>query len=183
MINWVAVLRRMLQLYNVKSQQELGMALGIPLNFAIDGTGPESAVPWPILELVVSEKRVSWDWLLEGRGERDICRRDTAAVAETRKAAESPAGGKVVIPPRIETRELARVLLNPGEPQSTYAPPPNSPEEAPASDAPSEPSPEPSSGSSRPGKDSVVRNLESIKTRMQKEIDRVEKLLEDRGQP
>ena len=191
MINWVAVLRRMLQLYNVKNQQDLGMALGVPLNFSIGGTGLDSAIPWPILELVVSEKRISWDWLLTGRGERDICR-VSSDTAEVRKAAEAQAGVQVVIPPRLETRELARVLLNPSESQSTYVPLQTA-AESPAPLSSSDPASVPDiNGDSESyaqdfhlpsGAEPVVRRLESIKTRMEKEISRVEKLLEDRPQP
>ncbi len=156
MINWVAVLRRMLKLYNVKTQGELGMALGVPLNFTLDGTGADSVIPWPILELVVSEKRIGWDWLLTGRGERDVSRaaEDEPDAAAARRAAEHAADAHASVAPRFETRDLARVLLNPSEPSA--------PAPAPDPGAPSAPPPS------------------SVKSRMQKEIDRVESLLADR---
>lgn len=156
MLNWMAIYRRILQLYNVKSQQDLGMALGVPVNFGTEGA--DTAIPWPILELVVAEKRVSWAWLLTGTGDHgggDTVRR--------------PAGGQADLPPppRIETRELERVLLNPEDELNGLA------GDAPDSAATGDQSAE-AAKSSR-----VVRTLESIKNRMRKEIERVERLLEE----
>ncbi len=178
MINWIAVLRRMLQLYNVKTQQELGMALGVPLSFTLDGS-PGSAIPWPILELVVSEKRVSWDWLLTGKGERDVSRAAPETAAAARKAATSAADSRDAAP-RFETRDLARVLLTPQESQTPYTPPPEP--DAPAIMAVA---PEAVSGMDAdidagiPNPESSPPRPSSIKSRLQKEIARVESFLED----
>ena len=151
MLNWMAIYRRILKLYGAKSQQDLGMALGVPVNFGKDGEEP--VIPWPILELVVSEKRVSWDWLLTGKGEGGG---DTVR----RPAAEQSGAAS---PPRLETRELERVLLNP--------------EEDAGGDSEDTGGGAVDTGRSKSGR--VVRTLEDIKSRMQKEIERVEKLLEE----
>ncbi len=159
MINWVAVLRRMLKLYAVKTRGELGMALGIPLNFTLDGTGGESAIPWPVLEVVVAEKHVNWDWLLTGRGEQGAPRADGEEDdgGAARRAAERAAHAASA--PRFETRDLARVLLNP--------------QPAPAGGTDD-------AGTAAPDPSETAR-LSSIKTRLREEITRVESLLDNRS--
>ncbi len=128
MLNWVAIYRRLLRLYNVRTQQELGMALGMPFSFGLDGEGKNEAIPWPILEMVVMHKQLSWDWLLTGRFYRNEAEPPPAAA----RGKGGPGSGhhtdhddplperiqpqqidetRTERNPRIETRELMRRLL------------------------------------------------------------------------
>lgn len=175
MLNWVAILRRILGLYNVRTQQDLGMALGVPLD-ADSLSGRE--IPWPILERVVAEKGVTWDWLLTGRGEsRDPCKLDDAAKARPDNTT-SRATPKA--PPRIETREFARVLLDGATPEqpgqyemSDSAGGENSEAMLEAELLPHD----------EPGDEAgLLDRLKEIKDSMQKEIDRVDRILRERGE-
>lgn len=112
MLHWVEVLHRILSLYKVRTQQELAMAMGVPVNFGMDGQSEESGIPWPILAIVVKEKNVSWDWLLTGReyqGRKHAAEEERSSAATAIDASRTPSRN----PPRIETRELARQLLPP----------------------------------------------------------------------
>ncbi len=215
MLNWVAILRRLLNLYGVKTQQELGMAIGVPFHLKLEGDGEDDTIPWPILELVVSENNLSWDWLLTGKyyrgqpGEKaDDPKRDDAPPPRPEEPAQ-PAGDK---PPRIETRELARRLLNPdpsadgaadatgqsgaAEPTQTAPAAPTTPTTPtrPAEEAEPTSRPQPVQltpgtdaeleadlvGDSVEDRDDVLRELESIRSAMQRELERVESILRDR---
>lgn len=170
MINWIEVLRRIMNLYNVKTQQELGMALGVPVAIGM-GDAPETTIPWPILELVVSEKKVSWDWLLAGVESKPAreAGKATAGKKSGGTAVRAPETGATTanaararIPgmrPNIETRELERRLLA----QDSYREP-ESPSDAAPDDA---------------GEEAVIRELEEIRETMRREMDRVTKLLEE----
>ncbi|MCC8107512.1 MAG: hypothetical protein LIQ30_00385 [Planctomycetes bacterium] len=211
MLNWVAILRRLLNLYGVKTQQELGMAIGVPFHLKLEGDGEDDTIPWPILELVVTENNLSWDWLLTGKyyrgrtGARDDDPKRDDAPPPRPEESPQPAGDT---PPRIETRELARRLLNPdasgddaaearnqtGTGQSTDVSsgasatpnrtgdtaPPSGPQPiqmTPGTDAELEAE---LVGDSVEDRDDVLRELESIRSAMQRELERVESILRDR---
>lgn len=173
MIKWVEVLRRILRLYGVATQQEMGMALGVPVSIHAEGGAHDMVIPWEILAMVVGDKRVSWDWLLTGaefRGER----RDDDEPGHPIKPVP-PSGAKQAInntesrngqPPRLETRELARTLL----PQTDA---PDRPE------APPEEEPDPAREAPRESHAEMVRRLEELKASVQKEIENVERLLKE----
>lgn len=179
MLNWFAILRRIMSLYNVKTQQELGMALGAPMHIGMEDKAGV-VIPWPILEITVMEKKVSWDWLLTGKGpspqstpsgtvqtaegndQREPASGGaTGSIQANFAAAKSPAGAGM--PPRFETRELERRLL--------------------AKDAYREPEAETGmdvEGGGEPESDSVIRELEEVRETMRREMDRLERLLEER---
>lgn len=179
MLNWVAVVRRMMQLYRVRTLRDLGMAIGVPMR--PEDNGPDMPVPWRILELVVAEQRISWDWLLTGRHFRTP---GGETVAKSRKGDEdlpqqtavpSLPPPQPIKPPRIETRELARTFLD-RRTGDRYTPPGLEP--PPEPESPPEPPPKPDAGAA---KDEVVRELEEIRTSIQKELERVETILRERG--
>lgn len=173
MINWVAVLRRVLQAYHVRTLQEFGMALGIPMR--PEDVGPDIPLPWTVLEIVVAEKRLSWDWLLTGKHFQAEGGDDSGKAPGDEKPRKSTAPTQASMranrPPRIETREFARALLDPHP--NDYQP---EPAPLPAVFDPAPPRP-PSPDETR---DEVVRELEEIKASMQKELDRVETILRER---
>jgi hypothetical protein len=115
MLNWVDILRRILVLYKVRTQAELGMALGVHLNVGLEGGS--DVIPWPVLEKVVADKKVSWDWLLTGKGLEGGPEGTEAAKPPETQPEPKPAPVDNVRsrdperPLRIETRELARELL------------------------------------------------------------------------
>ncbi len=128
MLNWVAIYRRLLRVYNVHTQQELGMALGIPFSFGLEGEAKNEPIPWPILEMVVMHKHLSWDWLLTGKFYRTESGFPAASAAITGGRATGrqtdqddplPSApqpqqideSRTERTPRIETRELMRRLL------------------------------------------------------------------------
>ncbi len=142
MLNWVAIYRRLLRLYNVHTQQELGMALGIPFSFGLEGEAKNDPIPWPILEMVVMHKNLSWDWLLTGKFYHNANGSDGLPA---RAAGRRPTEQDDPLPdppeprhveetrteqrPRIETRELMRRLLAVEKNQNGHAahPPPPEP--------------------------------------------------------
>lgn len=216
MLNWFAVLKRMLKLYGVRSTRELGMALGVPLKFGEDGS-VEKEIPWLILEMVVQDKGITWDWLLTGRNAPT----GSGATSEPGRATERDEEPLVKNPsqppskltrvkmPRIETRELRRALLNGGsraKPSARFTPTGADAEEYPASPPldsaktetakASEPSSadirsqvrmqseilsrsQPSETAGQDQADSVVQELEGIKSAMEAELRRVEKILRE----
>lgn len=123
MLNWIAVLKRMLHLYGVRDQRELSLALGAPVDVEME-KGVAEAIPWPILEAAVAGKNVSWDWLLTGRGlPGDPPAREDAAPDEaspdaprTEPVADGEDGRLRLAAGGVETRELERRLL--GHPAS-----------------------------------------------------------------
>lgn len=167
MLNWMAVLRRILRLYNVKTLRELGMAMGIPMR--PEDSGPNVPTPWPVLEMVVAEKRVSWDWLLTGKesggrpGDGDEEGKPSVPASQP---SQSP-------PPRLETRELARTLLAPRQDADEWG-------EDIEPEAPEPSAPEPPSAS-RGDAEAVIRELKELKTSIQKEMDRVDAILGEHG--
>lgn len=120
MIKWVEVLIRILKLYNVRTQQELGMALAMPVSVGIGDNLENDVIPWPILEKVVLEKKVSWDWLLTGAGEPPAA---GARVSSRRppEMVDDETSREQNRPPRLETRKLERELLtnDRGAPESS----------------------------------------------------------------
>ena len=141
MLNWVDILRRILSLYKVRTQSELGMALGLTVNVGLDSDRGGRIIPWEILEKVVEEKKVSWDWLLTGAGSQEEAvptgeqQEETSPIVgvgeaggeeKTDVAAEPPLDNQrsriAHRLPRIETRELERRLL-PREGDRNVVPP------------------------------------------------------------
>lgn len=185
MLDWVDVLRRILHLYNVKTQQELGMALGVPVRVGLDGDAGEATVPWQIMELVVHNKRVSWDWLLTGRQFQADGRseeKDDVAKRESPPAQPQNADGQenpTATSDRMryaDTRELARDLL-PSDDHAVGADgrlglgPAESGAElefVPADDGEAE-------------TDSAVRELERLRDAMRREVERLDRLLAGRN--
>ncbi|MCD8140109.1 MAG: hypothetical protein LUE17_10100 [Planctomycetaceae bacterium] len=191
MLNWVAILRRILGLYHVKSQQELGMALGVPL--AADGGLGEGEIPWLILARVVAEKGVSWDWLLTGReygGQKQDDEHKQGTAGE--KGPEAPAtpdntasraGAKT--PPRIETREFMRVMIDPDKnraPDDDIAAGQREIDDRVQSGEDSEARLESELLLDAEPEDeaSLLDHLRDLKESMQREIDRVERLLREK---
>lgn len=183
MLNWVGIVRRMVKLYGVHSAQELGMALGIPFHFGEDGHGADEEIPWMVLDMVVADKGVSWDWLLTGRNfspepqppSRQLeLEKDEAPIIQrghTRKQA-APIAVKT---PHIETRQLARTLLTPGGDNTAESFSERMPE-----DRPKETwiiPPESAETANEKRDESVVRELEEIKASMQRELSRVDEIL------
>ncbi|MCD8349831.1 MAG: helix-turn-helix domain containing protein [Planctomycetaceae bacterium] len=192
MLNWVAILRRILGLYNVKSQQDLGMALGVPL--AADGSLGEGEIPWLILARVVAEKGVSWDWLLTGRefggqkrNEGETSSKTTGVDPKPEHPDNtSPRSGTA--PQRIETREFMRVMIDGDKSHSVTSEEDvaagqreiddrvQSGEDSEArleSELLIEAEPEDEAG--------LLDHLRKLKESMQQEIDRVERLLREKG--
>lgn len=190
MLNWLAILRRILKLYRVHSTRELGMALGIPLRIGEDGHADEP-LPWPVLEMIVADRGVSWDWLLTGHHFLPAAESGKNATKTRKKKNpdldEDPIVKKCPLPsrpsasakkpPRIETRELARTLLPSGEVKSADARPANGWEYASSPSAP----PEPADAVNARREEEVIRELEDVKASMQKELARVEEILRKRG--
>lgn len=173
MLNWYAILRRVMSLYNVKTQQELGMALGAPMSLGMED-GAEPVIPWPILELVKGEKSVSWDWLLTGRdwagadGSGAANREERTRVLDSPAAAGPPTGNAAAAKaglqrtlPRFQTRELARELL---ASEDAYGA-----ERALAEMETAAASP-----------DATVRELENIRAAMRQEVARVERIIQEK---
>lgn len=204
MLKWVEVLWRILKLYNVRSARELGMALGIPVRLEEHGAVEE--IPWEILELVVADKGVSWDWLLTGR---DFCPIDPATKGDknapgtpiignlgakpiVRDSAPSrPLAEERVDPPRFETRELARTLLPgasdhrgnrhdtaPGEPAPEQFKPPSVPVGSDIGRTWTPPQTADEVNEKR--KEEVIRELEDLKASMERELTRVENILREK---
>ncbi len=190
MLNWVAILRRILGLYNVKSQQDLGMALGVPL--AADGSLGEGEIPWLILARVVAEKGVSWDWLLTGREYGGRKRDDGDAPPEAPQKPANPDNttprADAKSPPRIETREFMRVMIDGDKSRSAAVDEDvaagqreiddrvTSGEDSEArleSELLLDAEPEDEAG--------LLDHLRELKASMQREIDRVERLLREKG--
>lgn len=172
MINWVAVLRRILRVYGVATQQELGMALGVPVSIHDDGGAHDMVIPWEILGMVVEDKAVSWDWLLTGReftGER----RDDDEPGHPIKPGPAPAPKRAIgntesrtgQPPRLETRELARTLL--AHDGATDQP-----------DSPSKDADASACEDQAEARAKLARRLEDLKASVRKEIEDVERLLD-----
>lgn len=172
MIKWVEVLKRILSLYHVHTQAELGMAIGIPVSVGMDGHTQSEVIPWDILEKVVRDKRVSWDWLLTGE---EISGGDkNGAVGRTRSGAmsesafvDAPDNEKARRPPRIETRELVRELLPPEEGKGGF-----DAAGAETADVP----PEENGVSPK----ALNRQLREIRSSLRQEIEKVDRLLDSR---
>ncbi|MCC8180038.1 MAG: hypothetical protein LIP23_03890 [Planctomycetes bacterium] len=209
MIDWVDVLRRLMVVYNVHTQNELSMAMGVQVKVGLVQDIMATGIPWRILERAVEDKKVSWNWLLAGKESmpNDGAQCDAKSVPGrlgcNAKRAEPPANAKTDgdknnqparkatagedafdqemqqarnAPPRIETRELERQLLDnepeqPDENVNNSQTPANSPGQAGSS----------SNQTNQP--DTVVRELKEIKAKMQREIEKVDELLDKRTQP
>lgn len=120
MPDWVEVYKRLLQIYNVRTQAQLSMAMGVP--GVIAGRDVEQVgISWKVLAKAVAQKDLSWDWLLDGKGEAPRPQTDSGE-SEKRDPGEhggagdgNPTGGEESrrSPPPIpmETWELKRQLL------------------------------------------------------------------------
>lgn len=177
-MNWVEILKRIFSLYNVKTQAELGMALNLSVNIGMDGNPASAVIPWNVLERVVWEKNVSWDWLLTGKAFSG----SGSSNANFAKASPPPPPVRSRVP-RIETRELTRELLG-GEnislDQAVALSEEKPPEEAARpGDGMSEGDDE-GDGKEQPPPDAAMRELRNIKDFMQKEVGRVDDLLNER---
>lgn len=144
MVDWVEVYKRLLQVYNVRTQAQLGMAMGVPGSIAGEDV-EQTGISWKILDLAVTQKELSWDWLLVGKGESpqpapDPDAEATDAQQNTQTEADTAANAR---PLHMETRELARELLDDNAARSR----------------------------------SATRELEDIRSNMQKEIEKVDDLL------
>lgn len=196
MLNWVAVLKRILKLYGVRSTRDLGMALGVPVKLEDEGLGGQ-AIPWPILEIVTVDKGISWDWLLTGREFSPGAKTEVRSadgkdeVPFMRKPSVTAAKPRAASMPRIETRELRRTLLD-GSVKAVSSMSKIPPDEEPAAEPVGESIPQPveemptfdilkpSDYVNREREEAVVRELEAIKASMQAELKRVEKILGER---
>lgn len=197
MLNWFAILRRILKLYGVRSTRDLGMALGVPLKFGEEGSG-EKEIPWLVLEMVVSDRGVSWDWLLTGRNtpsepagsdeEKGLRGEEEPLAIHPKPPVSKPTRAKM---PRIETRELRRALLDGGgrsESMREYLPPPDKAVEEDIADLRSQAriqsellsKAQPSETAGKQREDAVVQELEGIKAAMEAELRRVQDILKER---
>lgn len=196
MLNWVAILKRILKLYGLHSARELGMALGVPIRRGEGGQADEE-IPWPILEMVVADKGVSWDWVLTGRnfrpesadtkpilrqggggggdGDETPERRPSRQVTATPVPESAP-----VAPPRLETRELERTLLT-SESQRLRAAARAAEIQPPApTPAPPPPPPvEPAEVVNERREQDVLLELQDIRESMRRELERVEKIMRE----
>lgn len=119
------------------------MALGVPLKFGEEGA--EKELPWLVLEMVIADKGVSWDWLLTGRNTpagSGAATPDGKGDKEEEPLTKNPAPPISKLTrakmPRIETRELRRALLNGGtriRPAAIPDPLSTQPNEAPETNA------------------------------------------------
>lgn len=182
MLNWVAVLRRILHLYNVNTQQDLGMALGVPVHIGVE-SHHDTTIPWHILELVVADKHVSWDWLMTGRhfreagkpAEEDDGRDEEPRTIPADKSVQQEPRAAPDRPPSLETRELVRALLPHDHGEAGMM------EENPETGELGLASPAAASAPGASGSaDPIAEELERIKTTLLDEIERVKKLLEER---
>lgn len=174
-MNWVAILKRILKLYGVRSTRELGMALGVPLRIGEDGHVDE-ALPWPVLELVIADKKVSWDWVLTGREAAGDAAGGGTKPTVVRRQTRTGGSQARKKPPRIETRELERTLLSGGGSGSRTV---EWTEDGGAEGVVTPP--ETSDAANARREREVVRELEDIKASMQREMERVDELLRRQG--
>ncbi len=113
MVKWIDVLRRLLALYNVHTQAELGMAMAMPIDAGIEESIQDKGMSWKILEKAVREKHVDWNWLMTGSGVGPKYRSDDEDGEQDQKQEEPAATKKSsrLSVPSLDTRELERVLL------------------------------------------------------------------------
>ncbi len=182
MLDWVDVVRRLLCAYNVKTQAELSMAMGMPVEMGANGPIETTGIPWIVLEKAVSEKCLSWDWLMTGDGD---------GPEESPSATQEEENNISSSMPRYQTRELARELIDPEEeaqweqqsqPTQAAPPPPSqAPTQRPAQTrkkTQSQPQPA-ASGSAQA--DSVMRNLRCLRKSVQQELNKLDTILEQGG--
>lgn len=186
MLKWIEILKRLLELYHVRTQAELGMAMGVPVNIGIGDHAENLVIPWPLLEKAVLEKKVSWDWLLAGRGpmtpgqpaadKQDDKKAAADADAQEEKKSgpppnnlvddRTPRGAPVL---RVETRELARQLLD------------RNPDDALRQCRRDLASASGEGGDAGRSRAEVAAQLREIKENMLQEIVKVDRLLEENG--
>lgn len=180
MLDWVDVLRRLMMLYNVRTQAELSMAMGVEVKVGIDADIQKSGISWRILERAVKDKKVSWNWLMTGFEIMwDGVNPEKPTPYSTRMAAAAAAAEEARRkatrkPTRIETRELARKLLYRKPDDNGDAQEATETETATATATATT-----ADGEACVNPATIVETLENVKAAMQKEIDRVERLLED----
>lgn len=186
MIDWVDVLRRLMMLYNVKTQAALSMAMGVAVQVGIGTDIQKTGIPWVILERAVRDKQVSWNWLLTGYdimwdgvegvtptrgkpGETDR-RQDRGQDHEQNLEHDVDAAWREEPrnDPRIETRELARRLLYESKADG-----------ASAADAGAKPA----DGNGGEGEGGGVQTLEEFKATMEDEVKLIEKMLKEETPP
>ena len=75
MLNWQEIILRIYDLYEVKTQKSLAECLGVTRGLVsrwhMKDESKRCIPTWETMAKIVTEKQVSWDWLLEGRGPRD----------------------------------------------------------------------------------------------------------------
>lgn len=107
MPDWLAIVKRLFRLYNVKTQAELTMAMGMPVNFGTENPLGETGIPWKILEKTIHDHHVDWNWLMTGTGKAPAA---TAAVDAVSPNEETLPPNRH---PQYNTRDLQRTLLYP----------------------------------------------------------------------
>lgn len=112
MVQWIDVLRRLLALYNVRTQVELGMAMAIPIDVGIEDSIQEKGISWMILEKAVREKHVDWNWLMTGSGVGPKYRSDDEERGHKEEEPAATRKSSRLSVPSLDTRELERVLLD-----------------------------------------------------------------------
>lgn len=67
--NWRRINKRFLSLFGEMTQEEIGMEVGVIQKTVSDWGLIKIPVPWAKLKYAVDKKGVTWEWLLEGRGQ------------------------------------------------------------------------------------------------------------------
>ena len=71
MFDKVAINQRFLSFFHGKNQNEIMEILGVSQSAVSSWQVFRKQVPWKKLKWLVDTENVSWDWLIEGRG--DMC--------------------------------------------------------------------------------------------------------------
>ncbi len=160
------------------------MAMGMPVEMGTSGPIETTGIPWIVLEKAVSEKCLSWDWLMTGDGD---------GPEETPAEPQEEENDISSSMPRYQTRELERELIDPEEeearqqqpqPQPTQTPPqPQSPPppQRPARNRTKAPRQRQPAASGNAQTDSVMHNLRSLRQSMQQEMKKLDAILDQDG--
>ena len=66
-LNWKRIYERIFSVYPSKTQEELGKALGVSQDLVSNWKTGKAIPTWHVLEKIVTEKHVTWQWLLTGK--------------------------------------------------------------------------------------------------------------------
>lgn len=66
-LNWRRIYERIFSVFPAKTQKELGEALGVSQDLISNWKTGKAIPTWQILEKVVTDKHVTWQWLLTGK--------------------------------------------------------------------------------------------------------------------